>query len=334
MKYFTIITIIILLINPHTSASENSSSDEYQGWIGISISEVNGKITVADILHQSPADKAGLQRNDILVSANGDKITNTSHITKLNKNIPEGEFVLFKVIRGEKIIDLKIYPTLKPDKSIKYPFKDNVVLLKKRDMETEWKKVASGKLYMLTKQEDYYLQLEIDGKIFDYIYEENNGMTFVISRDSIFETLFSEDVSNMKKEYGDNSYKLYPNSWFTKDGLIKESYGQLQIKIIPELQTNQETYDKYDDVDELLNNLQLFARINEREKFFSYCIVSNDDQDMEKFYSFMKDLANSKSSRATISRNDGKLNISYEADTGKKFDIELRKAEKIWCIYI
>ena len=180
MKYFTIIAIIILLINSHTSSSENSSSDEYQGWIGISISEVNGKITVADILHQSPADKAGLQRNDILVSANGDKITNTSHITKLIKNIPEGEFVLFKVIRGEKIIDLKIYPTLKPDKSIKYPFKDNVALLKKRDMETEWKKVASGKLYMLTKQEDYYLQLEIDGKIFDYIYEENNGMPFVI----------------------------------------------------------------------------------------------------------------------------------------------------------
>ena len=137
----------------------------------------------------------------------------------------------------------------------------------------------------------------------------------------------------MKKEYGDNSYKLYPNSWFTKDGLIKESYGQLQIKIIPELQTNQETYDKYDDVDELLNNLQFFARINEREKFFSYCIVYNDDQDMDKFYSFMKDLAIWNGSLSTISKNNSNYLISYETEKREKYDLELQKNEGKWCIH-
>jgi len=336
MKYFTIIAIIILLINPHTSSSEKSSSDEYQGWIGISVYEVDGNITVADIIHQSPANEADLKRNDILVSANGNKITNASDITKLIKNTPEGEFVVFKVIRGDNIIDLKTYPRLKPTKSIKYPFKDNVIVLKKRDIETEWEEVANGKLYMLTRDEDYYQQLEVDGKIFDYSYEKNDGNTFIASRDSIFETLFSEDVSNIKNkyEYGAYSYYLFPNSSFTKDGLIKESYGQLQIKVIPESQAKQEIYDEYYDVDKLLSNLQFFARINEREKFFSYCIVSNDDQDMENFYSFMKDLAIGNGWQSTISKNNSNFLISYETEKGEKYDLELQENEGKWCIYI
>ena len=80
MKYFTIIAIIILLINPHTSSSENSSTDEYQGWIGIRIHEIEGEITVTNIVPFSPADEADLQMMDILVSANENKIASASDI--------------------------------------------------------------------------------------------------------------------------------------------------------------------------------------------------------------------------------------------------------------
>ena len=194
---------------------------------------------------------------------------------------------------------------------------------------------------MLRRDEDYYIQLEVDGKIFNYTYEEKDESTFMASSDSILQTLFPEDASNIKNkyeykyEYGTYSYSsFFPNSIFTNSGFIIEYYGPLQIKVIPELQTNQETYDKYDDVDELLNNLQFFARINEREKFFSYCIVYNDDQDMEKFYSFMKDLAIWNGSLSTISKNNSNYLISYETEKREKYDLELQKNEGKWCIHI
>jgi serine protease Do len=85
-----------------------------RGWLGLSIQSLtpelakqfeltDGKgVLVGDIVEDSPADKAGLQRGDIIVEVQGKKIDDPNQIRNMVAGIEPGQEIEMKIIRENK----------------------------------------------------------------------------------------------------------------------------------------------------------------------------------------------------------------------------------------
>ncbi len=91
-----------------------------RGWLGVVIQSLTPEILesmglddikgalIADVSPNSPADKAGLKRGDIVTEFNGNKIDEFSDLTKLVGVVPPGSTSELKVIRDGKTINVKV----------------------------------------------------------------------------------------------------------------------------------------------------------------------------------------------------------------------------------
>jgi serine protease Do len=87
-----------------------------RGWLGVSIQNLtpelakqfeltDGKgVLVGDIVEDSPADKGGLQRGDIIVEVQGKKIDDPNQIRNMVAGIEPGQEIEMKIIRENKPI--------------------------------------------------------------------------------------------------------------------------------------------------------------------------------------------------------------------------------------
>ena len=87
-----------------------------RGWLGVSIQSLtpelakqfeltDGKgVLVGDIVENSPADKGGLQRGDIIVEVRGKKIDDPNQIRNMVAGIEPGQEIEMKIIRENKPI--------------------------------------------------------------------------------------------------------------------------------------------------------------------------------------------------------------------------------------
>jgi serine protease Do len=87
-----------------------------RGWLGVSIQSLtpelakqfeltDGKgVLVGDIVEDSPADKGGLQRGDIIVEVQGKKIDDPNQIRNMVAGIEPGQEIEMKIIRENKPI--------------------------------------------------------------------------------------------------------------------------------------------------------------------------------------------------------------------------------------
>jgi serine protease Do len=87
-----------------------------RGWLGVSIQSLtpelasqfgltDGKgVLVGDIVEDSPADKGGLQRGDIIVEVQGKKIDDPNQIRNMVAGIEPGQKIEMKIIRENKPI--------------------------------------------------------------------------------------------------------------------------------------------------------------------------------------------------------------------------------------
>jgi hypothetical protein len=79
---------------------------------------VNNKILVKSINSGSPAEKAGLKANDIIVACDNVRITDMDSFINLMQNVQFGGTKQIRIQRGNNILDLSIvYPTLDETKS-------------------------------------------------------------------------------------------------------------------------------------------------------------------------------------------------------------------------
>ncbi|MCK5305603.1 MAG: Do family serine endopeptidase [Candidatus Omnitrophica bacterium] len=97
-------------------------------WLGVTVQDVTHDLTeyfnlkskkgaiVIKILPDSPAEKAGIKEDDIIVEYNGKKIDNYKKLINLVSHTNVGENILVKVLREGKEITLTVKTSKRPDK--------------------------------------------------------------------------------------------------------------------------------------------------------------------------------------------------------------------------
>lgn len=94
-----------------------------RGWLGVTIQNITpelakefglkkpGGALITDIFKESPAEKAGLQRGDIILEVNGKKIKDVESLRNTVAQTKVGSTIKLKVIRNGKHISLKVAVT-------------------------------------------------------------------------------------------------------------------------------------------------------------------------------------------------------------------------------
>jgi serine protease Do len=93
-----------------------------RGWLGVAIQDLSSDMAeyyeikdkkgvfVADVFEGDPADQAGIQRKDIILELNGEKIKTTRQLTAMIAKIPVGETAGVKILRDgkQKTVQVKV----------------------------------------------------------------------------------------------------------------------------------------------------------------------------------------------------------------------------------
>lgn len=82
------------------------------GYLGIGIQEINSErakelklreeagVEITSVMHESPADKAGLKPGDVVVSYNGQKVESIEQISRMVRETPAGREVKVDIVRN------------------------------------------------------------------------------------------------------------------------------------------------------------------------------------------------------------------------------------------
>ena len=107
----------VIEINPD---AEVWSSDERSGWLGIEISEINADkakelklsetrgVVVGSVEPDSPAAKAGLKENDVILSYEGQNVEGTIQFRRLVRETPPGRSIPLSVSRDGSVQTMTI----------------------------------------------------------------------------------------------------------------------------------------------------------------------------------------------------------------------------------
>ncbi len=106
-----------------------SEGQVIRGWLGVSIQDIdeqmaralkldtrNGAI-IAQILEDSPADKSGLQNQDIILEIDGTIVENSSHLKNIIASNRPTESVVMKILRNNKNESLNVRLGKRPDEN-------------------------------------------------------------------------------------------------------------------------------------------------------------------------------------------------------------------------
>jgi serine protease Do len=104
-----------------------------RGWLGVSIQSITPELAqqfqlekdfgtlVADVVENSPAEKAGLIRGDVIIEFGGKEVNEPYHLRNIVASTLPGEQIDLKVIRDGEIIDMSVVIGELPTDSEKLP---------------------------------------------------------------------------------------------------------------------------------------------------------------------------------------------------------------------
>src|SRR5208337_4605501 len=99
------------------SATNSTNGSMQKPQSGFRAGVVNNKIIVKTVNNGSPAQKAGLMANDIIIACDNVPLTDMDSFINLMKNVQFGDTKQIRIQRGHDILDLSIvYPTLNETK--------------------------------------------------------------------------------------------------------------------------------------------------------------------------------------------------------------------------
>ncbi len=106
-----------------------SKGEVTRGWLGVVISDINDDVAeyygvkdkkgamVMEVVKGDPADKAGIQANDIILEVNDHKVETSRDLTNLIAGIPVGEKVKIQVLRNNKKMIFTVDIAKRPEES-------------------------------------------------------------------------------------------------------------------------------------------------------------------------------------------------------------------------
>jgi hypothetical protein len=123
---------------------------------GIYFSEINGKFIIKSVYSASPAMKAGIKPQDIIVQLKGRNISTMQDFMKLAKDVNFGDKIEIKVKRDANIVPLTLeFPTREEIQEIRKADKTNAVIPEQNDIEDKIESLNRLLKKGLITQEDY-----------------------------------------------------------------------------------------------------------------------------------------------------------------------------------
>lgn len=91
----------------------NELVEEYKtrGWVGMSVSNIDGKFAVDAMALEGPAVKAGIQEGDVVVECNGTKINTLIDLAGQHQKFKTGDIVSYKMDRNGEIVEVDVLLT-------------------------------------------------------------------------------------------------------------------------------------------------------------------------------------------------------------------------------
>lgn len=96
--------IYYVIITPDLKQRYNLSAD-YGAWVG---RDAEGRATNQAVLPDTPAAKAGIQKDDIILEFNGERPEQTNSLEKIMQKYNPGDAVILKILRAEKEITVEV----------------------------------------------------------------------------------------------------------------------------------------------------------------------------------------------------------------------------------
>lgn len=105
-------------------AKAEASAVEAKAWLGVRVTPIpeplaahldRSGLMVANVVVDSPADRAGLERYDVLVSLNGRDVTDLETLAAALNDVGAGNDGTLKIIRGGREQSLGVRPVARPD---------------------------------------------------------------------------------------------------------------------------------------------------------------------------------------------------------------------------
>jgi len=171
-----------------------------RGWLGVSIQPLTpelakqfnlekeyGGALVGDVIENSPAEKAGIIRGDVIIEYNGKKVDEPYNLRNTVANTPPGEIAELKVIRNGKIETIKVMIGELPTEAQKAP-------------TIEYKNVLRG-ISVRELTPELYRQMNISEKIKGVIIAEispDSPAEGKLMEDDIIQEINRKAIANLK----------------------------------------------------------------------------------------------------------------------------------------
>jgi S1-C subfamily serine protease len=106
------LAVVVLLLLPVLGVADDAPKAK-KGYIGVMIALADkdkGGIVIRAVLPKSPAEKAGLEANDVLLKIDGTKPANLQAAVKVIQSLKPGKKVKFEISRDGKVKTIDVTP--------------------------------------------------------------------------------------------------------------------------------------------------------------------------------------------------------------------------------
>jgi serine protease DegS/serine protease DegQ len=106
-----------------------ASGEVVRGWVGVEIQDITPELAesfglrdthgalIAGVLRASPADRAGIRPGDVLIAVDGASVRDPRAMLDMVAALPPGHDASFRVLRGDKEVELKVAVGRRPTPS-------------------------------------------------------------------------------------------------------------------------------------------------------------------------------------------------------------------------
>lgn len=97
------------------SAQGTKPSEKDTAWLGVAVADSDDGVIIEEVVADSPAEKAGLQVDDIIQAVDGDSITSARRFVRAVQAYDPGDEITLTVLSGDETRDITVMLGERPD---------------------------------------------------------------------------------------------------------------------------------------------------------------------------------------------------------------------------